>query len=129
MIIENNKIQIEMRNILRLLLVFVIVGFIGIQSYAEKHVLDEKSKELKATAAGCQAGAGFAWLDVNNVRARIHTGGDMWWNLDTGGGGGKGLYFVPGNTQKTSMFSAALWIGGLDVNGQLKLAAQRYRQV
>lgn len=27
------------------------------------------------------------------------------------------------------MFSAALWIGGLDVNGQLKLAAQRYRQV
>jgi hypothetical protein len=27
------------------------------------------------------------------------------------------------------MFSGSLWIGGLDINNQLKLAAQRYRQV
>jgi len=119
----NNIISIKMKNILRTLLVFALMSFIVQQNYAEKHVFDNKSKEIKASAAGCPAGAGFAFLDVNNVRARINTGGDMWWNFD------RAQYFVPGNTQKTSMFSASLWIGGLDVNGQLKLAAQRYRQI
>lgn len=112
-----------MKNILQTLIVFALVGYFGLQSYAEKHVLDEKSKEIKAAAAGCPAGAGFAFLDVNNIRARVNTGGDMWWNFD------RAQYYVPAATQKTSMFSASLWIGGLDVNGQLKLAAQRYRQI
>lgn len=112
-----------MKNILRTLIALAVLVLIAQQSYAEKHVNDGKSMEIKAAAAGCPAGAGFAFLDVNNIRARINTGGDMWWNFD------RAQYFVPASTQKTSMFSASLWIGGLDVNGQLKLAAQRYRQV
>ncbi len=112
-----------MRNIFFTLTTFAFLIFMVKHSYAEKHIYDHEAGKLKATAAGCPAGAGFAFLDINNVRARINTGGDMWWNFD------RAQYFVPGNTQKTSMFSASLWIGGLDVNGQLKLAAQRYRQI
>jgi hypothetical protein len=112
-----------MKNILRILLVFLGLFFIAQGSYADKLITekDQKTKELKAGAAGCSAGAGFAFLDVNNIRARINTGGDMLWNFD------RAQYFVPAGSQKTSMFSASLWIGGLDVNGQLKLAGQRYR--
>jgi hypothetical protein len=47
----------------------------------------------------------------------------MWWDFETS------KYEIPKGSRKTSMFSASLWIGGLDVNGQLKLAALRYRQV
>jgi len=50
----------------------------------------------------------------------------MWWDL-VGGVGAK--YFIPKAGSATSMFSGSLWIGGLDINNQLKLAAQRYRQV
>ncbi len=38
-------------------------------------------------------------------------------------------YEIPLGSGKTSMFCAALWIGGRDANGQLKLAAVRFRQV
>jgi hypothetical protein len=112
-----------MKNILRILLVFLGLLLITRGAYAEKLITEKdlKTKELKAGAAGCSAGAGFAFLEVNNIRARINTGGDMWWNFD------RAQYFVPAGSEKTSMFSASLWIGGLDVNGQLKLAGQRYR--
>lgn len=76
----------------------------------------------KQVAEACLAASASTDLNINNVRARINTGGDMWWDLQ-----GNPEYFIPKSTYKTSMFSAALWIGGLDVNGQLKLAAQRYR--
>lgn len=74
-------------------------------------------------AAFCLPATGSSDLDINNVRTRINTGGDMWWNFETA------QYEVPKGSRKHSMFSAALWIGGLDVNGQLKLAALRFRQI
>ncbi|MDP2424057.1 MAG: hypothetical protein Q8M23_06905, partial [Bacteroidales bacterium] len=79
--------------------------------------------ETKAVAAGCLPGGGFKYLDVNNIRTRINTGGDMWWDFESA------QYEIPKGSGKMSMFAASLWIGGLDVNGQLKLAALRYRQV
>jgi hypothetical protein len=83
-----------------------------------------KSYSNKSTAAGCLPAASFTFLEINNVRTRINTGGDMWWDLS-----GDPIYEIPRNSRKHSMFSASLWIGGQDVNGQLKLAALRYRQV
>ncbi len=112
-----------MRYILRTLLLSLILLFLAQGNYAEEQQDVNTQQNLKASAAGCSAGGSFAFLDVNNIRARINTGGDMWWNFD------RAEYYVPANSTQTSMFSASLWIGGLDVNGQLKLAAQRYRQV
>jgi len=93
-----------MKNILRTLPVFLGMLLISQGSFADKLVTenDQTTEELKAGAAGCSAGAGFAFLEVNNVRARINTGGDMWWNFD------RAQYFVPANSQKTSMFSPLL---------------------
>lgn len=80
--------------------------------------------QLKATAAGCQPAVNAIDLDINNVRARLMTGGDMWWN----NGQGNAAYEIPKGSGKHSQFAASCWIGGYDKQGQLKVAAQTYRQ-
>jgi hypothetical protein len=114
-----------MKNIIRfLLLTTFVIGLSKVTLSEEWPVLKSHKNNVtnKSIAEGCLPASASTDLDVNNVRARINTGGDMWWDLQ-----GNAEYFIPGNTTKTSMFSAALWIGGLDVNGQLKLCANRYR--
>ncbi|MDD5507870.1 MAG: T9SS type A sorting domain-containing protein [Bacteroidales bacterium] len=115
-----------MKNILRYALVTLFGLFLVTEySFADKVPVPEgkaKAAKLKSTAAGCLPGAGFKYLDINNVRTRINTGGDMWWNFEDAD------YEIPKKSGKMSMFSASLWIGGIDVNDQLKLAAIRYRQ-
>lgn len=115
-----------MKNIIRMLFAALFI-FSAIQGWSREYKYDQKTTTtLKQTTAGCAPGAAFEWLDINNVRARINSGGDMWWDLP-GGTGSK--YFVPKNGSATSMFAGSLWIGGLDINNQLKLAAVRFRQV
>ncbi|MCB0636460.1 MAG: hypothetical protein KDC54_07565, partial [Lewinella sp.] len=62
--------------------------------------------------------------DINNVRARLTTGGDVWWNGDDG------RYVVPktppGVPEVSSIFAGAVWIGGKSPGGNLKMAAQTY---
>lgn len=116
-----------MRNTLRFLTVSLICLSLTIITYAEEYIGNKGyPKEVKANAAGCSAASGFRFLDINNVRCRINTGGDMWWDLPGGIGG---MYYIPKTGTATSLFSGSLWIGGLDINNQLKLAALRYRQV
>ncbi len=114
-----------MKNIIRFLILTTLVfGFSKYNFAREWPVLKSHQTTVsnKSTAEGCLPASAFTDLNVNNVRARINTGGDMWWDLQ-----GSPKYFIPAASQQTSMFSAALWIGGLDVNGQLKLCANRYR--
>ena len=73
-------------------------------------------------AAGCSASKSQTDLDVNNVRTTIMGGGDMWWNLDDA------RYEIPKDGNRHSLFAGALWIGGVDEGGQLKVAAMTYRQ-
>jgi len=114
-----------MKNIFRLILIFVCCIFLSEYSKADKcRWLKVKSTEnIKSSAAGCLPGAGFKYLDINNVRCRINTGGDMFWDFEVA------QYEIPNGSKKTSIFASALWIGGMDVNNQLKLSAQRFRQV
>lgn len=77
-----------------------------------------------AEAGGCLPATAAIDLDINNVRARLMTGGDMWWNI----GQQVAAYEVPKNSGKSSQFAASCWIGGYDQQGQLKVAAQTYRQ-
>lgn len=116
----------EMRNINRLLLILLSFSFLVPVGAREHKGTNKSARHIKSTAAGCTQATSFRFLDVNNVRARINTGGDMWWDLPGGIGS---QYFIPAEGTATSMFSGSLWIGGMDVNGQLKLAAQRFRQV
>lgn len=114
-----------MKNILRIL-PLILLGFlltVNTSRAEQYHYKSGTPQVVKQTAAGCTPGANFKWLEINNVRTRINTGGDMWWDFEVA------QYEIPKGSKKMSMFSAALWIGGLDANGQLKLAALRYRQV
>ena len=73
-------------------------------------------------ASGCSPSSSQTDLDINNVRTTIMGGGDMWWNLDDA------RYEIPKDGNRHSMFAGALWIGGVDAGGQLKVAAMTYRQ-
>ncbi|MCH8904656.1 MAG: hypothetical protein IIA45_12165 [Bacteroidetes bacterium] len=77
----------------------------------------------KTTAAPCDPPTSSIDLDINNVRTRIHNGGDMWWDLV-----GSAKYEIPKGSDIHSLFAASIWIGGVDAGGQLKIAAQTYRQ-
>ncbi|MGQ0828032.1 MAG: T9SS type A sorting domain-containing protein [Bacteroidota bacterium] len=65
------------------------------------------------------------YLDINNIKAAFYSSGDLFWDLIS-----KPEFEVPkGHPGKTnSMFASALWVGGIDAGGQLKLAGQTYRQ-
>lgn len=66
----------------------------------------------------------FEYLDINQVKARVNSGGDLHWNPATGNSG----YECPKGSGKTWGTTASIWMGGLDVGGQLHLAAQTYHQ-
>lgn len=77
----------------------------------------------KSVSAGCLPPATSAELNVNNVRALIHSGGDMWWDLIA-----NARYEVPKGSGRNALYVGTLWIGGRDKQTQtLKVAAQRYR--
>jgi len=73
-------------------------------------------------AAGCLTPTARAEMALNNVRALIFTGGDMWWDLQT-----NAKYEIPKGSGKTSLFCGAIWIGGTDASGQYRVAGARFR--
>lgn len=75
-------------------------------------------------AAACPVTQAQIDLDVNQVRARILVGGDLWWDPF----GQTPYYEVPIGSNKNAIYSGALWIGGFDQSNQLLVAAQTYRQ-
>lgn len=95
----------------------------------EKYGSVFKSAAPQKVMAGCNPAQAAAELAVNNVRTIIYSGSDMWWDLF---GGGNAWYIVPKVEDRTkgasSNFAGNVWFGGLDVGGQLKIAAQTYRQ-
>ncbi|MBO7542104.1 MAG: hypothetical protein J6T33_10650, partial [Bacteroidales bacterium] len=76
--------------------------------------------KLQAKAAACKRAQSSAELNVNNVRALINAYGNMWYD------GSLAKYNIPKNGTSTAMFCAALWIGGTDVDDQLRVAALRF---
>ena len=85
-----------------------------------------KNTSLRITAP-CNEPTAQTDLQINNVRARIFSAGDMWWNL-VDGANSKAEYEIPKGTGKTSLFAGSVWIGGYDATGNLKVAGQTYRQ-
>lgn len=114
---------------MRILATAAFAVLLSLPAFAErsKGAKDGKQGKLdgaKGLAADCAPPAASIDLQLNNVRARIHSGGDMWWDLQ-----GQPRYEVPKGSGKHSLFAGSLWMGGTDVNNQLKLAAMRFRQV
>lgn len=88
-----------------------------------------RTSATQKVMAGCSPAQSAAELTVNNVRTIIYSGSDMWWDLF---GTGNAWYAIPKVEDKAkfqnSCFAGNVWFGGLDVGGQLKIAAQTYRQ-
>lgn len=82
----------------------------------------------KAAASSCPSATSQTTLEINNVRTILLNGGDMWWDLNDA------RFEVPkidppGSAPSiNSLFSGAVWLGGIDAGGNLKIAAQTYRQ-
>jgi len=112
----------------KVLVIAAIMISIANLSFAEKTRglgdSGNKTSGPKDLAADCAPPAGNINLELNNVRAKIQTGGDMWQDLATG----NPSYEVPKNGGVHSIFSGSLWMGGVDVNNQLKVAAMKFRQ-
>ncbi len=85
------------------------------------------AKKEVSYRADCNPATAQIDMAINNVRARLTTGGDVWWNLSDG------RYVVPkvpvgsGLPEVSSIFAGAVWLGGFDPSGNLKMAASTYR--
>ena len=79
-----------------------------------------KRSALQTKAAVCKRAQSTAELNVNNVRALINGYGNMWYD------GSVAQYHLPKGSNTCPMFCSALWIGGTDVNDQLRIAALRF---
>jgi len=62
-------------------------------------------------------------IQYNDVKARIEPAGLLFYDRATGA-----AYEVPRNGKVHAIYAGSLWMGGTSVDGQLKLAAQLYRQ-
>ena len=117
----------KMRRSIRIasLITLCIIGIAGHLSAREDIITSKHKGALKTSVEGCQPGAiSGIDMDINNVRALLMTGGDMWWNI----GEGVAAYEIPIGSGKSSQFAASCWIGGYDQQGNLKVAGQTYRQ-
>ena len=59
-----------------------------------------------------------ALLDTNNISAKIKSDGTLF----------DGIFTVPKGSGKNSIYTGNIWIGGIDVGGQLHIAGQTYAQ-
>jgi hypothetical protein len=78
---------------------------------------------VQTKGASCSPANYYKTMAFNDVSARLETGGLLF--LDRANG--QAAYRVPKTGQSTIIYAAALWMGGTDINGQLKLAAVTYR--
>ncbi len=104
----------------------VALTFLLVQPIFARKLESEKNTNgtRSINAGGCVTPSARSEMALNNVRALIFTGGDMWWDLQT-----NAKYEIPNGSGKTSLFCGAIWIGGTDVNGQLRVAGARYRSI
>lgn len=115
----------------KLYLLIAILGLFYQSALAHKGPEAGKAAQNKETTthlrANCQPGVSEIDQQINNVRARLTTGGDVWWNKDDG------LYIVPkpaeGQLPVSAIFAGGVWVGGVDRSGNVKLAGVTYRSL
>lgn len=101
----------------------VLVILLMLASFISKAEFERyNKKEPRQIRSGkCKAPTSRIDLEINNVRATILNGGDMWWDLDAA------KYEVPVGSGKHSIFAGSIMIGGIDETGNLKMAALTHR--
>jgi len=72
---------------------------------------------------GCSAGSTQQEIQLNNVRTRVLTDGDMWWDFSAS----IAKYEIPKGSNSYAQFAGSLWFGGY-VNNAIHMSAMTYRQ-
>ena len=106
---------------LNILIALLCSGTMAFAHIGDKGGSRGGSKPNGSLAANCSPATSSTELDINNTRALIQTGGDMWWDFT------RAQYEIPKNSGHTALFAGSLWLGGRDISGQLKVAAQMFR--
>ena len=108
---------------MKFLSIFILSFFCSLGLTQPQSGSHAPSNNVQNRAAGCAPANASTFLDFNNVKAIIHTGGNLWQIA----GQNFSQYEIPKGSGIMALFTSALWLGGVDVNGQLKIAAVRYR--
>ena len=109
-------------------LVFAITFTLSNLVFSYNYDFDKKGNAQKhVNKSGCSPTSGHLKIAFNDVSALLETGGLLF--LDRANN--VATYQVPkapeGTVGPTAIYAASLWMGGIDVNNQLKIAAQKYR--
>ncbi|HRG64908.1 MAG TPA: hypothetical protein PLV12_03835 [Saprospiraceae bacterium] len=111
----------------QLILCFFLVSVVQLLAHIGPRNGNRPAGTTAENRAVCRPGISELDMDVNNVRARLRTGGDVWWD------GSRGLYVVPkpaeGQPAVSSIFAGGVWVGGRDKAGNIKLAGVTYRSL
>ncbi|MFN8279299.1 MAG: hypothetical protein U0V49_03350 [Saprospiraceae bacterium] len=111
---------------LLIVLAFCSFGLLWANRPNAKQVRKEEKSILKPRE-NCSPATKQMDQEINNVRARLLNGGDVWWDLN------KGQYVVPkvetgsGKLAVSSLYAGGVWVGGKDPSGALKFMGQSYR--
>ncbi len=63
-------------------------------------------------------------LDINNIKANIYPANHLFWDGISAASG----FEAPKGSGKSTVFTSRMWIGAVDVGGNLKVAAEQYNQ-
>lgn len=111
----------------QLILCFFLASVVQLMAHIGPRNGNRPAGTTAENRAVCRPGISELDMDVNNVRARLRTGGDVWWD------GSRGLYVVPkpaeGQPAVSSIFAGGVWVGGRDKAGNIKLAGVTYRSL
>lgn len=116
-----------MFRIVSVVLVIIMGWPLGVKSHINPNIVKRLRNGSSSTVSfreNCDNAIAQVDQAINNVRARLLSGGDVWWD------GTDGRYIVPkvapGLPEVSAIFTGAVWLGGVDPAGNLKLAAQTY---
>lgn len=128
------KISIKIITMNKLSFISILVVYflaLSTESKARNYIGGDKGNSSDAKNTGfrsnCTESRAETDLDINNVRARLRAGGDMWWD------GQQARYIIPnvdpasGEPEVSSLFAGGIWVGAYDEGGNLILAAQTFR--
>jgi hypothetical protein len=77
------------------------------------------------SAQNCNSPSAYAELNINNIKAGLLNGGDMWWD-----GASEARYTYPNDSNPAPnnlAFNGSIWLTAKDSNDSLKCSAQLYR--
>lgn len=104
-----------------LLSVTAVLGYNDDHGKSKSGILNKPVAQTRG--ANCAPANYRLTMDFNDVSCQLETGGLLF--LDRANN--VATYKVPKTGDATAIYAASLWIGGTDVNGQLKLAAVKFR--